>query len=63
MIIGPSGSGKTMLLETIAGMWNVDSGRIYMNGRDVTNLPPEERELDSFTRTTCFSPTKLCLRT
>lgn len=43
MIIGPSGSGKTMLLETIAGMWNVDSGRIYMNGRDVTNLPPEER--------------------
>lgn len=43
MIIGPSGSGKTMLLETIAGMWNVDSGRIYMNGRDVTKLPPEER--------------------
>lgn len=43
MIIGPSGSGKTMLLETIAGMWNVDSGRIYMNGRDVTNFPPEER--------------------
>jgi molybdate/tungstate transport system ATP-binding protein len=43
VLIGPSGSGKTMFLETIAGMWNVDSGRIYMNGKDVTNLPPEER--------------------
>jgi molybdate/tungstate transport system ATP-binding protein len=43
VLIGPSGAGKTMLLETIAGMWNVDSGRIYMNGREVTRLPPEER--------------------
>lgn len=43
VFLGPSGSGKTMLLELIAGMWAPDSGRIYINNEDVTNLPPENR--------------------
>ncbi|AEG17179.1 tungstate ABC transporter ATP-binding protein WtpC [Methanobacterium paludis] len=43
VILGPSGSGKTMLLETIAGMWNPDSGKIYMDNQEVTRLPPEQR--------------------
>ena len=43
VILGPSGSGKTMLLETIAGMWDPDSGKIYMDNKDVTHLPPEQR--------------------
>lgn len=43
VFLGPSGSGKTMLLELIAGMWAPDSGRIYINNEDVTNLPPEKR--------------------
>lgn len=43
IILGPSGSGKTMLLELIAGMWSLDSGKIYMDNNDITTLPPEKR--------------------
>ena len=43
IILGPSGSGKTMLLELIAGMWSLDSGKIYMDNQDITTLPPEKR--------------------
>ncbi len=45
VILGPSGAGKTLLLETIAGIHIPDSGRIYMDGIDVTELPPERREI------------------
>ncbi|ENN96717.1 ABC transporter ATPase [Methanocaldococcus villosus KIN24-T80] len=44
-IIGPTGSGKTILLETIAGFYKPDSGRIIMNGIDITELPPEKRNI------------------
>jgi len=43
IILGPSGAGKSMLLELIAGIWTPDSGKIYMNQREVTLLPPEDR--------------------
>jgi len=43
IFLGPSGSGKTMLLELIAGMWYPDSGKIFMNDKEVTQLPPEKR--------------------
>ena len=44
-IVGPSGAGKTTLLRIIAGLESIDSGKIYLGGRDVTNLPPEARDL------------------
>jgi molybdate transport system ATP-binding protein len=43
MILGPTGSGKTMLLECIAGLRPIESGEIYLNGKNITNLPPEQR--------------------
>jgi molybdate transport system ATP-binding protein/molybdate/tungstate transport system ATP-binding protein len=43
MVLGPTGSGKTILLETIAGIYQPDRGRIHLNGHDVTGLPPRER--------------------
>ena len=43
VILGPSGSGKTMLLELIAGMWPLDSGKIYIDNQDITRFPPEKR--------------------
>jgi putative spermidine/putrescine transport system ATP-binding protein len=42
-LLGPSGSGKTSLLMSVAGFLRPDSGRIVVNGRDVTQLPPEKR--------------------
>ena len=45
IILGPSGAGKTVLLEIIAGVIEPDAGRVYLNGEDVTELPPEKRGL------------------
>jgi molybdenum ABC transporter ATP-binding protein len=45
VILGPSGSGKTMLLETIAGFYKPDSGRIRIGDRDVTQATPETRRI------------------
>ncbi len=42
-LLGPSGCGKTTTLSLIAGLDQVDSGRIYLGDRDITNEPPNER--------------------
>jgi sulfate transport system ATP-binding protein len=42
-LLGPSGSGKSTLLRSIAGLDQPDSGTITIEGRDVTNLPPQKR--------------------
>lgn len=43
VVMGPTGAGKTLLLQLIAGISHPDSGRILLNNRDVTFLPPEKR--------------------
>lgn len=43
VVVGPSGAGKSTLLEAIAGLRRIDSGRITLNGRDITMLSPERR--------------------
>jgi molybdate/tungstate transport system ATP-binding protein len=45
VILGPTGAGKTLLLELIAGFHSPDSGKILIDGKDVTNLPPEKHGL------------------
>ncbi|MEM2143518.1 MAG: ABC transporter ATP-binding protein [Candidatus Thorarchaeota archaeon] len=42
-LLGPSGCGKTTLLRLIAGFYRPDSGKIYFDDRDVTELPPHKR--------------------
>lgn len=42
-VIGPTGAGKSILLEAIAGFYPLLSGRIILDGRDVTKEPPERR--------------------
>ena len=41
-VAGVSGNGQRTLAEAIAGLWDVGNGRIELEGRDVTNLPPSE---------------------
>jgi ABC-type sugar transport system ATPase subunit len=43
VILGPTGAGKTILLECIAGLHNIKQGEIWMDGKEITHLPPEER--------------------
>jgi sulfate transport system ATP-binding protein len=43
VLLGGSGSGKSTILRLIAGLSQVDSGRIEVNGRDVTFQPPQSR--------------------
>jgi branched-chain amino acid transport system ATP-binding protein len=42
ILIGPNGSGKTTLINTIAGLYGADSGRVLFGGRDITRLPPHQ---------------------
>ena len=42
-ILGPSGCGKTTLLRIIAGLEVADRGKVIMNGKDCTLLPPSKR--------------------
>ena len=44
-ILGASGSGKTTILRIIAGLEQPDSGTVTLAGRDITNLPPEKRQI------------------
>ncbi|MGB2873877.1 MAG: ABC transporter ATP-binding protein [Gaiellaceae bacterium] len=46
-LLGPSGSGKTTTLRLIAGFERPDRGRIELHGRDVTTVPPYEREVNT----------------
>ncbi|MFV0532128.1 MAG: ABC transporter ATP-binding protein [Cumulibacter sp.] len=45
VLLGPSGCGKTTLLRMIAGLLNPTSGRILIDGKDVTGLPSKKRNL------------------
>jgi iron(III) transport system ATP-binding protein len=42
--LGPSGCGKTTLLRIIAGLETRSAGRIVQNGRDISALPPSQRD-------------------
>ena len=46
-LLGPSGSGKTTVLRMIAGFEKPDSGTIDLAGKDVSQLPPYERDVNT----------------
>jgi spermidine/putrescine ABC transporter ATP-binding subunit len=45
-LLGPSGCGKTTLLRMLAGFENPNAGRILLDGKDISPLPPEKRPLN-----------------
>lgn len=44
-LIGINGSGKSTLLKIVCGIVETDQGKIIINGRDITALSPEERNV------------------
>ena len=45
VLVGPSGSGKTTALRMLAGLEEVYAGNIFIGDRDVTDLPPKDRDV------------------
>lgn len=45
VILGPSAAGKSVILESIAGLVPIQKGKIVVNGRDITHLKPEKRNI------------------
>ena len=45
IILGPTGAGKTVLLESIAGLYPIKSGQIWLRGKEVTRVEPEKRKI------------------
>jgi len=45
VLVGPSGCGKSTTLRMVAGLETPSAGRIYINGKDVTDLPPKDRDI------------------
>jgi putative spermidine/putrescine transport system ATP-binding protein len=46
-LLGPSGSGKTTTLRMIAGFEEPDAGKVELGGRDVTGIPPYDRQVNT----------------
>ena len=56
-LLGPSGCGKTTLLRMLGGFERPDSGRIYLEGRDITDLPPNQRRVHTVFQNYALFPT------
>ena len=56
-LLGPSGCGKTTLLRMLGGFEHPDSGRIYLEGKDITDLPPNERRIHTVFQNYALFPT------
>jgi multiple sugar transport system ATP-binding protein len=45
VLVGPSGSGKTTALRMLAGLEEIDAGAVFIGDRDVSDIPPKERDV------------------
>ncbi|MBX5473690.1 MAG: sn-glycerol-3-phosphate ABC transporter ATP-binding protein UgpC [Thermoleophilia bacterium] len=56
VLVGPSGCGKSTLLRVIAGLEEASEGRVEIDGRDVTDLPPRARDVAMVFQTYALYP-------
>ncbi len=55
-LLGPSGCGKTTMLRLAGGFEEPDAGRILLDGRDITDLPPEKRKVNTIFQSYALFP-------
>ena len=55
-LLGPSGCGKTTLLRICAGLESPDTGRVFLDGRDITGIPPHKRKVNTVFQTYALFP-------
>ncbi len=55
-LLGPSGCGKTTMLRLAAGFETPDTGRIFLDGRDITDLPPDKRPVNTIFQSYALFP-------
>ncbi len=46
-LLGPSGCGKTTTLRIVGGFEKPDNGQVFFEGKDITNIPPNQRQLNT----------------
>ncbi|MBR6734014.1 MAG: ABC transporter ATP-binding protein [Kiritimatiellae bacterium] len=56
-LLGPSGCGKTTLLRMLGGFERPDTGRIYLDGKDITDAPPNMRRVHTVFQNYALFPT------
>ncbi|MEO7221645.1 MAG: ABC transporter ATP-binding protein, partial [Devosia sp.] len=57
VLVGPSGCGKSTLLNCIAGLDETSGGKIIIGGRDVTQIPPRDRDIAMVFQSYALYPT------
>ena len=55
-LLGPSGCGKTTMLRIAAGFEEPDRGRVLLDGRDITELPPNKRKVNTIFQSYALFP-------
>ena len=55
-LLGPSGCGKTTMLRIAAGFEEPDAGRVFLDGRDITGFPPNERKVNTIFQSYALFP-------
>jgi spermidine/putrescine transport system ATP-binding protein len=55
-LLGPSGCGKTTMLRLAAGFESPDRGRVFLNGQDLTDLPPNKRPVNTIFQSYALFP-------
>src|SRR6266851_650738 len=58
VLVGPSGSGKTTALRLVAGLETPTHGRIMLDNRDITDWPPQKRDVAMVFQTYALYPHK-----
>ena len=55
-LLGPSGCGKTTMLRLAAGFESPDAGRVFLDGCDITDLPPNKRKVNTIFQSYALFP-------